>query len=469
VKHTAVFTFSTPAAGEIFRALAPEMEEIGPRSEARVTLRGDGCLVLSVTAEDIPSLRAALNMWLRLISVAGEMLGIAETGAGGSRGRRDPGGDGMRPGGDEGEDRKGRERASSGLFADTVMVVHGPEAFDQGDVARLQALLAPGETVVAGVMARTAAEESGLPVTFDGRPPGQVIRGIRGRVFLVNHGKTPESGRIFGEIVASRLAPGRPLVQLECSSGTVWLWNGRSRERELAGLLAGRTGFTLGEATALPPAAGPEREIRGCIPGEAVLVEGIVIGTATGETVILRRGPAGIEPVAGLLPKAHGLEKLARLGEVDLARAWCKSGPVRRASPRRGGAAPAAGRIAVIDHCGHDLYRVLTPDTCGVLAIGDDTTAVCGHICAHRGIPVFGVVDGDRDGLVTGDFAPGSLVVEVLDGRDDEAGQELLPIARDAPVAWREWTARALSLLGPRCRVIHPPPHGGGGGPEKGG
>jgi hypothetical protein len=118
----------------------------------------------------------------------------------------------------------------------------------------------------------------------------------------------------------------------------------------------------------------------------------------------------------------------------------------------------ATGRIAVIDHCGHDLYRALAPDTCGVLAIGDDTTAVCGHICAHRGIPVFGVVDGDRDGLVAGDFSPGSVVVMVLDGRDDEAGRELVPLAREEPVAWEDWTRRALAFLGSRCRVIHPPP-----------
>jgi KEOPS complex subunit Pcc1 len=80
VRHSAVFTCTTPAAGEIYRALAPEMEEIGPRSEVRVALEEEDRLVLSVTAEDIPSLRAALNLWLRLISVAGEML--AMTGAG---------------------------------------------------------------------------------------------------------------------------------------------------------------------------------------------------------------------------------------------------------------------------------------------------------------------------------------------------------------------------------------------------
>jgi len=368
----------------------------------------------------------------------------------------------------EEENRKGRDRSRAGRFADTIIVVHGPEAFDEGDVARLMALLAPGEIVVVGVMARTAAEESGLPVSFDGRPPSRVIREIRKRAFLLNRGKTPESGRIFGEIVASRLAPSNPLVQLECSSGTILLWNGKRQERDLARLLATETGFPLKEAHAGSPAGSLVREIRGCLPGEAVLVEGIVVGTATADTVILRRGQAGIEPVSGLSSKAHGFDKLAHLGDIDLAKAWCKSGPVRRTSPRRGGSAPAAGRVAVIDHCGHDLYRALRPDTCGVLAIGDDTTAVCGHICTHGGIPVFGVVDGDRDGLVAEDFAPGSVVVTVLDGRDDEAGLELLPLAREGPVTWRDWTTRALALLGDRCRVIHPPPGNGGGSPETG-
>jgi hypothetical protein len=389
-----------------------------------------------------------------------------------------------------------RKKGDRGQFADAVMVVHGPEAFDLGDVARLQALLSPGKTVVAGVMARTAAEESGLPVTFDGDVPSAVIgrilgpagrpgskgagavpggwapsgpsrdrpggKGapldrIAGKVFLLNHGKTPLSGRIFGEIVASHLPRGNSLIHLECSSQTLYVWNGG--DLEFARLLAGKAGFSLVEAASGPKAEGTHREIRGCIPGEAVLVQGIVIGTALAEKVVIRSGKNGIEAVSGLLPKAHGLEKLACRGRIDLSRAWCKSGKVRRASPRKGGGSvPATGRILVIDHSAHDLYRSIHPDICGILAIGDDTTAVCGHICAHLGIPVFGVTDGDVDGLLAAGFSPGSVVVEVLEGRDDEVGRELAEIAGDAPVVWGEWVARALAFLGGRCKVIHPPP-----------
>ncbi|MGE5832333.1 MAG: KEOPS complex subunit Pcc1 [Methanomicrobiales archaeon] len=78
MRHTASFSFRSDRAGEIFRALAPERGEINPRTKARVTLEQGDILVVSIAAGDIPALRAALNMWLRLVSVAGEMLEMAQ-------------------------------------------------------------------------------------------------------------------------------------------------------------------------------------------------------------------------------------------------------------------------------------------------------------------------------------------------------------------------------------------------------
>ena len=121
-----------------------------------------------------------------------------------------------------------------------VMVVHGPELFDRGDVAWLMEVLCPRRVVVAGVMARTAAEESGLQVEFNAQPPSRVIRALDVPVFLANRGKTPETGELFGNIVASRLGD-TGLVHIECSSRTVYCWN--SGDEELAGLLSGFTGF----------------------------------------------------------------------------------------------------------------------------------------------------------------------------------------------------------------------------------
>ena len=52
-----------------------------------------------------------------------------------------------------------------------VMVVHGPEIFDTGYVYRLNNAIRPERIIVAGVMARTAAEESGIPVEYLGNSP----------------------------------------------------------------------------------------------------------------------------------------------------------------------------------------------------------------------------------------------------------------------------------------------------------
>jgi hypothetical protein len=196
------------------------------------------------------------------------------------------------------------------------------------------------------------------------------------------------------------------------------------------------------------------REISGCIPGEAVYVNGIIIGRATADTVVIRWNGQRIESVAGLLPKPHGIEKLSRMGQIDLATAWCKSGTIRAAVPKATGCAPEEGRVLVIDHCGHEFYARLPDDCCGVLAIGDDTTMVCGHICLHRGIPVLGIVDGDQDVIVPSGFARGSVIVEAITERDDDIGAEVAGRARTHMVRWSEWVDEILTYLDGRVKIV---------------
>jgi len=332
------------------------------------------------------------------------------------------------------------------------MVVHGPEIFDSGEVRWLIDRIKPSRTIVAGVMARTAAEESRIPVEFWCEPPSSVISRIPDPVFLANHGKTAESGQIFGDIVASRL-PGRGLVQVECSSRTVFVWG--AAPRALASALSHLTGFTLKEAASTYRMVPGERTIRGCIPGEPVYVNGLIIGRATADTVVLRTTDRyGIEPVSGIIPKVHGIEKIVRQGSLDLTTAWCKSGSIRSALPKEGERAVRTGRVIVIDHCGHEIYQRVKSGCCGILSIGDDTTAVCGHICAHRGIPVLGIVDGDRDTIVSEAFPSGSVVLHTVSERDDDIGAELAPMAGEHPVVWDEWVDLVIGTLGDRVRVV---------------
>lgn len=330
------------------------------------------------------------------------------------------------------------------------MVIHGPEIFDSGDAARLLISVSPRRTVVAGVMARTAAEESMLDVEFDGRPPSRVIRDIQGPVFLANRGKTPHSGRVFGDIVASRLTD-RGLVHIECSDARVYCWN--NGDLSLARDLAARTGYILEKAAGTVQFPEHTRQIRGCIPGEPVYVNGIIIGRATADVVVLRSDRGRIEPVCGLLLKPHGMEKLEKTGSLDISSAWCKSGPVRSVSASHGRRTVRHGRIIAVDHCGHGIYTQMGPDCCGVLAIGDDTTAVCGHICSHRGIPVLGITDNDADAILPSSFVPGSLILDTRPGRDDDIGREVAGMVPSSPVQWDDWVREVLARLAGRVSV----------------
>jgi hypothetical protein len=311
--------------------------------------------------------------------------------------------------------------------------------------------LLPRRTIVAGVMARTAAEESELPVEFDGRPPSRVILDVEGPVFLANHGKTPYSGRVFGDIVASRLGT-RGLVQVECSDKTVSCWHGG--DLGLAATLARLTKYTLQEMITTAQPIHHTRQIRGCIPGEPVYVNGIIIGRATAETVVLRSDGENVVPVSGLEVKQHGLEKILHAGSIDIRSAWCKSGTVRSAAARGGSRAGRHGRVVVIDHCGHEIYARLAGDCCGVLAIGDDTTAVCGHICVHRGIPVLGITDGDPDAIIPSAFAPGSLVLDVRPLRDDDIGREIASSVKEEPVVWEDWVQKIVDRYAGQLTVV---------------
>lgn len=73
-EHEAIFRFSTPHASRIYQSIAPELaDEVNPRSAVTCRLEGDDTLILTVKAHDTSSLRAALNMYLRLVNVADEV------------------------------------------------------------------------------------------------------------------------------------------------------------------------------------------------------------------------------------------------------------------------------------------------------------------------------------------------------------------------------------------------------------
>lgn len=334
-----------------------------------------------------------------------------------------------------------------------TMVIHGPEAFDSGDVARAVACLSPSRVIVSGIMGRTAAEESEIPCEFITVPPSLVLRHLakEERPYLLNHAKTAESAKVFGAIVAARTDSG--LIQVEGRTRSVIAWDGA--DQDYASTIAAHLGFSTETASSgAPVPAGGTRAIRGCIPGEPVFVNGLIIGTATAPSAVIGICDGEIAAIEGIILKPHGVEKLMRGGMPDLRAAWCKSGDVRSAGPAAVKRGRNLGEITVIDHAGCDLYERLSGETCGVLAIGDDTTAVCGHICAHRGIPVFGVTDGDADGIISPSYCEGSVVVHTTSERDDDLGREIAAGIPDGPQRWDEWVQGVIDRFEGRIQVV---------------
>jgi len=67
----AELTITTRNAGVVVGALTPEVSERVPRTSVEV-VGGDGAVTIRVEAEDLASLRAALNSYIRWADVAEE-------------------------------------------------------------------------------------------------------------------------------------------------------------------------------------------------------------------------------------------------------------------------------------------------------------------------------------------------------------------------------------------------------------
>jgi hypothetical protein len=68
------------------------------------------------------------------------------------------------------------------------------------------------------------------------------------------------------------------------------------------------------------------------------------------------------------------------------------------------------------------------------------------------------VTDGDEDTIISKKFAPGSVIVLVTGGSDDDIGREISEHAEMGPVSWESWVAEQVRRIGERGRVIYREP-----------
>lgn len=282
----------------------------------------------------------------------------------------------------------------------------------------------------AGTMCRTAVIDAGLESAIDITRcdlPSRTLAAFPCAVpVLVNSGKTVASGLAFGDIVAGRAR--RTAVQVERASrpdGLVALWETEPNETAawVAEALAGSLSLPLRKLRPSEDAGGDCHTVRCADPGEPLFANGVLIGIVEGPEVKVRMRGGRIDRIEGVAVKAAGLARLGAAGKVGFRSGLLRHAPVpARDVPVRYG----RGRMAVIDHGAIGALESIDGDTVGALTVGDDTTEVAGDVLARRGIPIIGVTDGDRDGVIAGAArADGSIVFRVSGTTDDEAGAAL--------------------------------------------
>jgi len=327
------------------------------------------------------------------------------------------------------------------------LVIHGPELIDSGriaDVVNALRALGPLHVLAGGTMARVAALDKHLTFidTSQKISTSDALNHVSDKevAVLANCGKTSETGRVFGQIVSSRVP--RSVIHVErpgSIDGSVTFWQGvdgdNSRHvRYVARHLSDCLSLKLikkqkNELSLEQDGEVVTRHIYGARPGEPLLIQGMVAGTVVDSDVAITVQRGRIVDISGVVTKAHGLEKI---GNIDLGNAYVKTGQLRASNEARAqrSSVPARplqrGSVTFVNHCADETLESVNERTICAITVGDDTTAICGDILSRMGVPIVGITDGDGDGLLAEACAvEGSLVLRLDDVSDDDIGSLL--------------------------------------------
>ncbi len=162
------------------------------------------------------------------------------------------------------------------------------------------------------------------------------------------------------------------------------------------------------------------RSVRGCNCSELLLLDGLVVGKIFDRDVKIYVKDGKICEIKGVEIKQHGLEKIR---DVDIFRLKIDSTEGFETKTPNVIRKIKGEDILFINHDAYSIYQNLS-NLSGAVTIGDDTTRVSGYILQRFGLPVIGIVDGDKDGVIKGEyFYKDSVVFEVA--ADDFAGEKI--------------------------------------------
>ncbi|NMC77037.1 MAG: DUF2117 domain-containing protein [Candidatus Methanofastidiosa archaeon] len=162
------------------------------------------------------------------------------------------------------------------------------------------------------------------------------------------------------------------------------------------------------------------RSVKGCKPGELLLFKGLVVGTVTSKDVKIFVKDKKIQNISGVKIKKHGLEKIK---EIDIYSIKIDSTPGFETRDSTLIKKLKGDQILFINHDAYSIYKNLS-NISGAVTVGDDTTRISGYILKRFGIPVIGIIDGDKDGVIKGEqFYTGSVLFHVE--KDDIEGDKI--------------------------------------------
>ncbi|ADC69133.1 conserved hypothetical protein [Methanocaldococcus sp. FS406-22] len=324
------------------------------------------------------------------------------------------------------------------------VVIHGPEIIDSGYALKIINLLKRFGEVKAklgGTMGRVAVIDNNLQDIIDISEklmPSQSLKKLADNdvLILMNYGKSKITGHTFGKIVVERANLNKPIIQIERpgeEDGTIIIWNDDNSEvvKDIANYLSKELNLKIERCVSNGLEVWEEngrvfRKVHGVDVGEAILVNGIVVGRAKSREVILVAENGKLIDIIGGELKEGGVKKLKN---VDLKKAVIKTGVLRRhpTNPKIESREIDKGYTVIVNHAGEDVIEMIkNKEVVAVITIGDDTTTICGDILARFGIRVIGITDGDRDDILKNPvILKGSVVFLIKNMRDDDAGEIL--------------------------------------------
>ena len=344
--------------------------------------------------------------------------------------------------------------------ANIGIVVHGPEIIDSGCAKMIFDLLNDFNhnstkiktmAKLGGTIGRVAVIDNNLETTIDISEklvPSESLKKLNNCndiLFLINYGKSKETGHTFGKIVVERSnIKNKTVIQIERpkeKDGTILIWNTPKNdfENKLINYLSNKLNLPIENCISNGLTIWEEhnniyRELHGVDKGEAIMLNGIVVGRAIGAPVILVSNNNKLINIINGEVKWHGVEKL---GEIDLKKVIIKTGILRRhpsninknKKNNKGYEydLSSKGEVIIVNHAGEDILEsVKNKGAPIVITIGDDTTTICGDILARFDIKIIGITDGDRDDILKNPIiTEGSNIFLIKNCKDDDVGEML--------------------------------------------